>query len=101
MHLAVINLNTQNCTYLTFKLFPGQPGHLRQLIMHFGSGGDVCFIVAMAVPFLESALLFVIVFSIHGMLFFSENLSLLEEKFFTEESFSYNVYNCCLNLQYY
>ena len=30
--------------------------------MHFGSGGDVCFIVAMAVPFLESALLFVIVF---------------------------------------
>ena len=71
--------------------------------MHFGSGGDVCFIVAMAVPFLESALLFfvVIVFSIHCMLFFSENLSLLEEKFFTEESFSYNVYNCCLNLQYY
>ena len=62
MHLAVINLNTQNCTYLMFKLFPGQPGHLRQLIMHFGSGGDVCFIVAMAVPFLESALLFVIVF---------------------------------------
>ena len=57
--------------------------------MHFGSGGDVCFIVAMAVPFLESALLFVIVFSIHCMLFFSENLSLLEEKFFTEESFSY------------
>ena len=87
-----------------FKLFPGQPGHsghLRQLIMHFGSGGDVCFIVAMAVPFLESALLSVIVFSIHCMLFFSENLSLLEEKFFTEESFSHNVYNCCLNLQYY
>ena len=77
MHLAVINLNTQNLfnVVLIFKLFPGQPGHpghLRQLIMHFGSGGDVCFIVAMAVPFLESALLFVIVFSIHCMLFFQK-----------------------------
>ena len=42
------------------KLFPGLPGHLGQLIMHFGSGRDACFIVAMAVPPLEFALLFVI-----------------------------------------
>ena len=42
------------------KLFPGLPGHLGQLIMHFGSGRDACFIVAMAVPALEFALLFVI-----------------------------------------
>ena len=48
-----------------FKLFPGLPGlpgHLRQLIMHFGSGRDAYFIVAMAVPVLEFALLFVIDF---------------------------------------
>ena len=45
-----------------FYLFPGLPGHLRQLIMHFGSGRDAYFIVAMAVPVLEFALLFVIDF---------------------------------------
>ena len=45
-----------------FKLFPGLPGHLRQLIMHFGSGRDAYFIVAMAAPVLEFALLFVIDF---------------------------------------
>ena len=27
-----------------FKLFPGLPGHLRQLVMHFGSGRDAYFI---------------------------------------------------------
>ena len=43
-----------------FKLFPGLPGHLGQLIMHFGSGEDAYFIMAMAVPVLEFALLFVI-----------------------------------------
>ena len=59
-----------------FKLFPGLPGlpglpgHLRQLIMHFGSGRDAYFIVAMAVPVLEFALLFVIDFSMHCLLFF-------------------------------
>ena len=50
--------------------------------MHFGSGGDVCFIVAMAVPFLESALLFVIVFSIHCMLFFFRKFKSARRKIF-------------------
>ena len=53
MHLATINLITQ--TESMFKLFPGLPGlpgHLMQLIMHFGSGRDAYFIVAMAVPVL-------------------------------------------------
>ena len=45
-----------------FYLFPGLPGHLEQLIMHFGSGKDAYFIMAMAVPVLEFALLFVIDF---------------------------------------
>ena len=31
-------------TGLMFKLFPGLPGHLRQLVMHFGSGRDAYFI---------------------------------------------------------
>ena len=45
-----------------FKLFPGLPGHLGQLRMQSGSGRDSCLIVAMAVPVLEFALLFVIDF---------------------------------------
>ena len=43
-------------TELMFKLFTGLPGHLRQLIMHFGSGRDAYFIKAMAVPVLAFAL---------------------------------------------
>ena len=87
-----------------FKLFPGLPGlpgHLRQLIMHFGSGRDAYFIVAMAVPVLEFALLFVIDFPCIVCYFFSANFSLKEENSFTEESFSCNVYNCCLRLPYF
>ena len=57
-----------------FKLFPGLPGHLRQLIMHFGSGRDAYFIVAMAVPVLEFALLFVIDFPCIVCYFFQEIL---------------------------
>ena len=56
-----------------FKLFPGLPGlpgHLRQLIMHFGSGRDAYFIVAMAVPVLEFSLLFVIDFLALFVIFF-------------------------------
>ena len=49
-------------TELMFYLFPGLPGHLGQLIMHFGSGKDAYFIMAMAVLVLEFALLFVIDF---------------------------------------
>ena len=41
------------------KLFHELPGHLGQLIMHFGSSRDACFIVAMAVTVLEFSLLFV------------------------------------------
>ena len=69
--------------------------------MHFGGGRDACFIVAMAVPVLEFALLFVTDFPYIVCYFFQEIFSLQEEKFFTEESFFYNVYNCCLSLQYY
>ena len=57
-----------------FKLFPGLPGHLRQLIMHFGSGRDAYFIVAMAVPVLEFALLFVIDFPCIVCYFFQKIL---------------------------
>ena len=88
-------------TELMFKLFPGLLGHLRQLIMHFGSGRDAYFIVAMAVPVLEFALLFVIDFPCIVCYFFSGNFSLKEENSFTEESFSCNVYNCCLHLPYF
>ena len=56
-----------------FKLFPGPPGHLEQLIMHFGSGKDAYFIVAMAVPVLEFTLLFVIDFPCTVCYFFSGN----------------------------
>lgn len=61
-----------------FKLFPGPPGHLEQLIMHFGSGKDACFIVAMAVTVLEFSLLFVIDFPYIFCYFFSRNFSLQE-----------------------
>ena len=71
-----------------FKLFHGLPGHLGQLIMHFESDGDARFIVAMAIPVLEFALLFVIDFPYIVCYFFSGNFSLQEEKCFTEESFS-------------
>ena len=61
-------------TELMFKLFPGLPGHLRQLLIHFGSGRDAYFIVAMAVPVLEFALLFVIDFPCIVCYFFQEIL---------------------------
>ena len=79
-----------------FKLFPGLPGHLRQLLIHFGSGRDAYFIVAMAVPVLEFTLLFVIDFPCTVCYFFQEIFGLQEEFFFREESFSCNVYNCCI-----
>ena len=82
------------------KLFPELLGHLGQLIMHFGSGRDACFIMAMAVPVLEFSLLFVIDFP-YIFYYISGNFNLQEEKFFTEESSSCNVYNCWLSLQYY
>ena len=85
---------------LMSKLFPELPGHLGQLIMHFGSGRDACFIMAMAVPVLEFSLLFVIDFP-YIFYYISGNFNLQEEKFFTEESSSCNVYNCWLSLQYY
>ena len=68
-----------------FKLFPGLPGHLRQLIIHFGSGRDAYFIVAMAVPVLEFALLFVIDFPCTVCYFFQEIFS-LQEEFFLEKN---------------
>ena len=55
-----------------FKLFPGLPGHLGQLIMHFGSGRDACLLVAMAAPVLEFALLFAIDFPYIVCYFFQE-----------------------------
>ena len=70
-----------------FKLFPGPPGHLEQLIMHFGSGKDACFIVAMAVPVLEFTLLVEVDFPYIICYFLSGNFSLQEEKFITKESF--------------
>ena len=57
-----------------FKLFTGLPGQLKQLTMHFGSGRDAYFIVAMAVPVLEFALLFVIDFPCIVCYFFQEIL---------------------------
>lgn len=58
-----------------FKLFPGPPGHLEQLIMHFGSGKDACFIVAMAVPVLEFTLLVEVDFPYIVCYFLSGNFS--------------------------
>ena len=49
--------------------------------MHFGSGRDACFIMAMAVPVLEFAFLFAIDFP-YIVCYFSGNFSLQEEKFF-------------------
>ena len=84
------------------KVFPDElPGYLRQLIMHFGSGRDAYFIVAMAVTVLEFSLLFVVDFPYIVCDYISGNFNLQEEKFFTEESSSCNVYNCWLRLQYY
>ena len=61
------------------KLFPELPGYLRQLIMHFGSGRDAYFIVAMAVTVLEFSLLFVIDFPYIVCDYVSGNLNLQEE----------------------
>ena len=83
-----------------FKLLPRLPGHLGQLIMHFESDRDAGLIVAMAVPVIEFAFLFVTDFPYIVCYFFQKFLS-ARRKIFTEESFSYNVYNCCLSLQYY
>ena len=83
-----------------FNFFPGLPGHLGQLIMHFGSGRHACFIMAMAVPVLEFALLFVIDFP-YIVCYFLGNFGLQEENFTTEESSSYNTNKRCLSLQYY
>lgn len=58
-----------------FKLFPGPPGHLEQLIMHFGSGKDACFIVAIAVPVLEFTLLVEVDFPYIVCYFLSGNFS--------------------------
>ena len=55
-----------------FKLLPRLPGHLGQLIMHFGSGRDACLIVAMAVPVIEFAFLFVTDFPYVVCYFFSK-----------------------------
>ena len=68
-----------------FKLFPGLPGHLRQLLIHFGSGRGAYFIVAMAVPVLEFTLLFVIDFPCTVCCFFQEIFS-LQEEFFLEKN---------------
>ena len=68
-----------------FKLFPGLPGHLMQLIMHFGSGRDAYFMVAMAVPVLEFASLFVIDFPCIVCYFFQEIL-VCEEKIFLQKN---------------
>ena len=70
--------------------------------MHFGSGRDAYFIVAMAAPVLEVALLFVIDFPyIVSYFFFKKFFSQQEEKIFKKESSSCNMYNCGLSLQYY
>ena len=82
------------------KLFPGLPGYLGRLMINFGSGRDACFIVATAVPVLEFALLFVIDFPYIVCYFFRKFWS-ARRNFFTKESSSCNVHNCCLSLQYY
>ena len=64
-----------------FKIFLELLGHLGQLIMHFRSGRDACFIVAMAVRVLEFALLFEIDFPCIVCYFFQEIFSLQEENF--------------------
>ena len=55
-----------------FKLLPRLPGHLGQLIIHFESDRDACLIVAMAVPVIEFAFLFVTDFPYIVWYFFSK-----------------------------
>ena len=62
------------------KLFPELPGYLRQLIMHFGSGRDAYFIVAMAVTVLEFSLLFVIDFPYIVCYYISGNFLICKKK---------------------
>ena len=50
--------------------------------MHFGSGEDVCFVMAMAVPVLEFAMLFIIDFSNIVCCFFQEILVCKRKHFF-------------------
>ena len=68
-----------------FKLFPGLIGHLRQLIMRFGSGRDAYFMVAMAVPVLEFSLLLVIDFPCIVCYFFQEIL-VCKKKIFLQKN---------------
>ena len=58
-----------------FKLLARLPGHLGQLIMHFESDRDACLIVAMAVPVIEFAFLFVTDFPYIVCYFFQKFLS--------------------------
>ena len=55
--------------------------------MHFGSGEDVCFVVAMAVPVLEFAMLFMIDFSNIVCCFFQEILVCKRKNFFNRRIF--------------
>ena len=69
--------------------------------MHFGSGRDAYYIMAMAVPVLEFALLFVIDFPCIVCYFFQEILVCKKKIFSQKNPFSCNVYNCCSHLPYY
>ena len=69
-----------------FKLLPRLPGHLGQLIMHFESDRDACLIVAMAVPVIEFAFLFVTDFP-HIVCYFFKNFCPQEEKFLQKNPF--------------
>ena len=70
--------------------------------MHFGSGRDACFIVAMAAPVLEFALLFVIDFPYIICYFFQETLVCKKKTFLEKNPFPITImYNCYLSLQYF